>query len=272
MQGEANDDNTGFAGKTEKIDIARFVNADVFDEGDKALLQNVRKLLSSEVSRYLNRNSPFSGIWENIVQQHDDELPEETRQLIIEYLHPKLKKLFTDVAESNFTFFLPRQKTFTTSHLEQATCSINFITPEFHIRFLNGEYEVLCNVRTPLGESNVKNNALSSSLLFQQEDQFYIWQKAEDVLLVEKFLPSGKMMIPETDWSQTLQNFILPLTKEYSVHFSNIQKEEARDVKPDIKVYLKEKGDYLLFQPVFTYYGYDTKPSDRENILLPKAK
>ena len=110
VQGEPNEENTAYAGKVEKIDIVRFVNSEVFDDEDKALLQNIRKLLNTEVSRYLNRNSPFSGIWENIVQQHDDELPEDTRQLIIEYLHPKYKKLFTDVSESNFTFFLPRQK------------------------------------------------------------------------------------------------------------------------------------------------------------------
>ncbi len=271
VQGEANDENTAFAGKVERIDIARFVNAEVFDESDKALLQNIRKLQGSEVSRYLNRNSPFSGIWENIIQQHDDELPEETRQLIIEYLHPKLKKIFTDVAESNFTFFLPKNKTFTTNHLEEAACSINFITPEFAISFKNGEYEMLCNVRTPLRVSNVKENALSSSLLFQQEDQFYVWHQPEDVLLVEKFMPSGKMAIHEGDWNRSLQEFILPLTKEYHVHFSNIQKEEVRDVKPEIKILLKEKGDYLLFQPIFTYHGYDTKSSDKENILLPQA-
>ncbi len=271
VQGEPKEDNSGFAGKIEKIDIARFVNTEIFDEDDKSLLQNVRKLMSAEVSRYLNRNSPFSGIWENIVQPHDDELPEETRQLIIEYLHPKFKKLFSDVAESNFTFFLPRQKSFTSSNFQEANCSINFIVPELTISFSNGEYEVACNVRTPIGVSNIKDNVLSSSLLFQQEDQFYIWQKPEDVLLVEKFLPSGKMVIHENEWNQKLQDFIVPLTKEYHVHFNNIQKEEVRDVKPEIKIFLKEKGDYLLFQPVFIYHGYQVKPTDKDNILLPQA-
>ena len=66
------------------------------------------------MNRYLNRNSPFSGIWENIIQQHDDELPEETRHLINEYLLAKFKKLFTELAESNFAFYLPSKKTFTT--------------------------------------------------------------------------------------------------------------------------------------------------------------
>ena len=271
VQGEANEENTGFAGKIEKIDIVRFVNTEVLEDVDKLLLQNVRKLLSTEVSRYLNRNSPFSGIWENIIQQHDDELPEETRQLILEYLHPKYKKLFTDIAESHFTFFLPKQKPFTTANLQEATLSINFISPELFISYANGEYEVSCNVRTPMGISNVKENEISSSLLFQQEDQFFIWQKPEDVLLVEKFLPSGSIIIQENDWNNRLQDFIVPLTKEYQVHFSNIQKEDVRDSKPEIKVFLKEKGDYLLFQPVFIYNGYQVKPTDKERVLLPQA-
>jgi non-specific serine/threonine protein kinase len=52
----------------------------------------------SEVTKYLNRNSPFSGIWENIIHHETDELPAETKNLVIEYLHPKLKKLFSDVS------------------------------------------------------------------------------------------------------------------------------------------------------------------------------
>jgi len=36
----------------------------VFSEDDKQLLQQVRKLQVSEINKYLDRNSPFSGIWE----------------------------------------------------------------------------------------------------------------------------------------------------------------------------------------------------------------
>ncbi len=271
VQGEPNEENNAYTGKVEKLDIARFVNGDSLEEEDRLLLQQVRKILNSEVGRYLNRNSPFSGIWENIIQQHDDELPEETRQLIVEYLHPKYKKLFTDMADSHFTFFLPRSKNFQTANLQPANCSINFITPELNVNFTGGRYEITCTARTPLGNKNIAENVLASPLLFQQEDQFYLWQKPEDILLIEKFLPSGKMVAETEEWNHTLQHFILPLTREYNVNFSNIQKEEVRDVKPEVKVFLKEKGDYLLFQPVFTYHGYDVKPGDRENILLPQA-
>ena len=68
IQGEADEDQKKYMGKTEKLDLAKFVNAELFSEEDKQLLQQVRKLQSMEVNKYLDRNSPFSGIWENIIR------------------------------------------------------------------------------------------------------------------------------------------------------------------------------------------------------------
>ena len=73
VQGEADEDFSKYTGKVEKLDLNKFINIEPFSEEDKMLLQQVRKLLPTEVNRYLNRNSPFSGIWENIIQQHKDE-------------------------------------------------------------------------------------------------------------------------------------------------------------------------------------------------------
>jgi len=56
----------------------------------------------------------------------------------------------------------------------------------------------------------------------------------------------------------------MPLSKEYHVHFNNVQKEEVKDIKPEWKIQLKEKGDYLLFQPIFIYKGYEVRPTDKE--------
>jgi len=92
VQGEADDAFQKYVGKVEKLDLNKFINTEPYSEDDKMLLQQLRKLLPNEITKYLNRNSPFSGFWENIIQQHDDELPEETRKLINEYLHPKIKK------------------------------------------------------------------------------------------------------------------------------------------------------------------------------------
>ncbi|MEP6844431.1 MAG: DEAD/DEAH box helicase [Panacibacter sp.] len=269
VQGEAGEETSSFIGKVERLDLTKFINTDILDENDKILVQHLRKLLPGEVSRYLNRNSPFSGIWENIIQQHDDELPEETRHLIAEYLQPKYRKIFSDLAESNFVFFLPPRKSFQTGNLEKAKCAASFLSPEFSVKMINEGYEISASVKLPEGPYGVADNELSSSFVYKFHDNFYMWQKQEDAILVEKFLPTGKMLIAKEDWNKQLVDFLLPLSKEYNVHFTNVQREEIRDEKPEVKILLKERGDYLLFQPVFNYRGYDVRPNDKEKIILP---
>ncbi len=272
VQGEPDETMTRYIGNVAKLDLSKFINTEVFSEEDKMLLQQLRKLLPGEVNRYLNRNSPFSGIWENIIQQHNDELPEETRHLINEYLHPKFKKFFAELGQSPFVFFLPPKKTFTTSHLVQAELMQQFISPEFEVSYANGAYEVDCRVKLPMADLNISENECESALLFQSHNQFFTWQRTEDIMVLEKFLPSGKLTIAAEDWAVELQQFILPLSKEYNVHFSNVQKEEVKDIRPEVKILLKEKADYLLFQPIFTYKGYDIRQTDKEKIILPQAE
>ncbi|NCI47659.1 DEAD/DEAH box helicase [Sediminibacterium soli] len=271
IQGETDEELTKYISKTVRLDLAKFINTEVFSEDDKMLLQQLRKLMPGEVSRYLNRNSPFSGIWENIIQQHTEELPEETRHLINEYLHPKFQKIFSELAGTPFVFYLPPKKNFTTANLQKAELVRNFISPEFEVNYTGGHYEVDCRVKLPLADLNISENECGSTLLFRYHDQFFTWQRPEDIMLVEKFLPTGKITIAADDWAAQLQQFLLPLSKEYQVHFTNVQKEEVKDIKPEVKVMLKEKGDYLLFQPVFSYRGYDIRMLDKEKIILPVA-
>ena len=271
IQGESDDQLTKYLGKTEKLDLTKFINTAVFSEDDKMLIQQLRKLMSAEVNRYLNRNSPFSGIWENIIQQHSDELPEETKGLINEYLHPKFKKLFAEYAASNFVFYLPSGKRFVTENLVKAQFSDHFIQPSFSIHFKDNQYEVACTVEMPSRTIPLSENEIETSFVFQHRDEFYIWKKPEDILLAEKFLPAGKIIIPAAEWAEQLTQFILPLSRTYSVQFANVKKEEVKDTRPEIKILLKEKGEYLLFQPVFNYKGFDIQSTDKEKLFFPQA-
>lgn len=272
IQGEPDDDFSKYIGKVEILDLNKYINTEPFSEDDKILVQQLRKLMPAEVSKYLTRNSPFSGIWDNIIQQHTDDLPEETKTLINEYLHPKLKKLFAELHESNFAFYIAPKKQLTTANLLQAELSNTFIAPEFTVNYANGIYEVTCSVKLPLAELNINENESETPLLFQYHNQFFTWQRIEDIALVDKFLPTGKLSIDAKLWSAKLQEFILPLAKEYNVNFGNLKKAEVKDEKPELKILLKEKGDYLVFQPVFTYKGYDVRSGDKEKIVLPLAE
>ena len=269
VQGEPNEERNEYAGKTEKIDLGKYINTEVFSEDDKMMIQQLRKLQPGEVSRYLNRNSPFSGIWENIVQQHNDDLPEETRSLIIEYLHPKYKKIFAD-ASPFFSYTLAPKKPFTTANLKKLHLSVEPAQLNFNITYKSKAYEVECFVKVNHFELPLSKNESSSPLLFSHADSSNLWEKPKDVLLAERFLPTGKINIPEEDWSRQLQDFILPLAKDYNVQFNNVKREEIKDLKPEVKLMLKEKGDYLMFQPVFVYKGYEVKPQDKDKIIIPQ--
>ena len=269
VQGETNDAQNKYLGKVEKLDLTKFVNTELFSEDDKQLVQQVRKLQASEINKYLDRNSPFSGIWENIIHTDGDDLPEETKALIAEYLQPKLKKLFEEQAGNNFIFYLPKTKQFTTANLVDIELSNHFIAPVFKVQASAGHFEIACTVKLFGDTVPFTDNECNSSLVYLNDQVLYLWQKAEDVLQAEKFLKEGNIQLSKDNWSEKMRKVILPLTKEYKVEFDKSLIREIKSGEPEVRLQLQEKGDYLVFQPVFTYKGFETKAADKESIIIP---
>ena len=269
IQGDTNEEQNKYLGKVEKLDLTKFVNTELFSEDDKQLVQQIRKLQSSEINKYLDRNSPFSGIWENIIHTDGDDLPEETKSLIAEYLQPKLKKIFEEQSGNNFIFYLPLAKQFTTANLVDIELSNHFIAPIFKVQASADHFEIACTVKL-MGETiPFTDNECNSSLVYLNDHVLYLWQKTEDVLQAEKFLKEGNIQLSKDNWADKMKKVILPLTKEYKVEFDKTLVREIKSGEPEVKLQLQEKGDYLVFQPVFTYKGFETKPVDKENIIIP---
>jgi non-specific serine/threonine protein kinase len=270
VAGEANEEGTGFAGKAEKLDVTRYVDTDKLSEQDRDLLTLLRKLQEGEINKYISRNSPFSGIWENIIHQEDDDLPGETKELMAEYLLPKLKKLFNEAAENSLVFLLPDKKAFKTVNLESLQLSAEESRPHFIIK-KNGDYTIQCRVNLGSMEYDLGENESASPLFFLYNQQIHLWKNNDVIHLVEKFLPTGKMIVKEDEWSKTLNQFILPLAKEHKVDFDKSLIQEIKDGDPEVKLFLIEKGDYLVFQPSFSYKGFETRAKDRNEIIVPQA-
>lgn len=271
IQGDSDEDNKKYTGKAEALDLSKFVNTDVFGEEDKLLFQQVRKLQDAEVNKYLNRNSPFSGIWENIIHQDGEELPEETKSLIAEYLQPKLKRIFEEQAPSNFIYVLPQNKPFKTANLIDVELSDKLIAPMFKVIAVDDHFEVQCMVKLNNETVSFDKNECDSSLVFLYDGVLYLWQKPEDVMQAEKFCRQGNIQLNKSNWSEKMQKLILPLTKEYQVEFDKKLLKEIKSSNPEVKLQLLEKGDYLVFQPVFNYGGFDTRPTDKGNITIPEG-
>ncbi len=269
LQGEPDEDNKKYLGKTEKIDLTKFVDTEGFSEDDKLLFQQVRKLQENEINKYLNRNSPFSGIWENIIHTDGDELPDETKALITEYLHPKLRKIFDEQAHNPFIFILPFSKKLKTVNLKEIEISDSLLSPVFKVGATKNGFEISCIVKINGEPISFAENKANSSLIFMYDDTLYTWQKTEDVIQAEKFIREGNIALSKKNWAEKMQSVILPLTKEYEVEFDRSLVKEVSISTPDIKLMLQERGDFLVFQPVFSYKGFETKPGDKETLIIP---
>jgi len=267
IMGEPTENRESFAGKVEKLDISRYVETEKLSEEDKVLLTALRKLQDSEINKYISRNSPFSGIWENIIHHEDDDLPEETKELMAEYLLPKLKKLFTE-SETRLVFMLPEGKPFKTSNLEPLHLSNEEAAPRFTIK-KNSHFTVECKVKVGSMDYELSENESPGPLFFLYNHQLHLWRSNEVIHLVEKFQPEGKISIPAEEWPNNLVQFILPLTREYKVDFDKSLVQEIKAGEPEVKLFLVEKGDYLVFQPSFAYKGYETRSKDRDELVVP---
>lgn len=267
VSGESNDQQTAYVGKVEKLELAKFVNTEKYNETDRQLVYAIRKTQEPEVNKYLNRNSPFSGMWENIIHAEGEELPDDTKALIIEYLHPKFRKLFAELYENPFIFFLNGHKPFKSANLESVNISPDALTPYFKVSVQKNQVEVKCFTRITGQSIDLNLNKCSSHVLFFYNNNLYLWNKPEDIAILSGF-KDGKLMIPKSEWPVQLRKTVLPLQKEYHVEFDSELIKEIKSGDPEKKILLQEKGDYLLFQPIFVYKGFETTASGKDELVV----
>lgn len=256
-------------GKVEVLDLSKYVNTEIFSEEDKALFQNIRKLQDNEINKYLNRNSPFSGIWENIIHTNGEELPDETKALIGEYILPKLIKLFAENSSNKNVFMLPAGRQFKTQNLVSLKLSEIPAIPVFKV-VLNGDaFELQTEVEIENNTISVNDNEGNSDLFFVYNDTAYLWKTTEDCLLMEKFRKGKIQRINADKWGDFMEKEILPLSEKYKVDFDKSLLKETKTFVPEIKLMLQEKGHYLIFRPVFVYNGFPVKNDDKPSLIIP---
>jgi|694.fasta_scaffold03707_15 non-specific serine/threonine protein kinase len=269
VTGECSDSARGFTGKVEKLDLGKFVNLEGMSEDESSLIQQLRKFQQAEINKFISRNSPFSGIWENIIQQEDEELADDTKALMVEYMLPKIRKIFRENKDKTPFYILPKGKNFVTSNLKLVDVSIDSLRPAFRVYPEKKNVVVECAARVNELEIELRDNEWKSDWLMLYNEVLYTWEKEDDFDVVKDFLPSGKITVPEGEFAAYLPKRLIPLTRDYGVEFDKALVLEVKDGEPEIRLQLQEKGDYLLFVPLFSYKGYEIKYNDKDNISIP---
>lgn len=267
ITGESNDRGDEMLGKVEKIELQKYFATDGLAENDMTVLQILRKLHVSEISKYVNRNSPFAGIWENIISHDEEGLPSDTESLIIEYLYPKLKKLFTEHRDDTLFFLLPAGKPFSTRNLKSIQVSDAGLIPSIHVSQKKNAIEVGCNGQSRELNIDLNDNEWQSDFLLLHNNTLYLWNDPEEYDALHPLIAKRSTTIKSSDWQDYLGKTLLPLARKHRFEFDPALCRELQEVEPETKLVLQEKGDYLLLLPVFTYEGHEVGSGDKDTIV-----
>lgn len=268
VSGEFDEEEMIFVGKVEKIDLQKYVPTLGMKTEDISLLNSVRKLQPSDIDKYLSRNSPFSGIWENIIQAEDEGFPAETTGLIDEYLHPKLVKLFEESFNHTAFLRLPAGKPFTTANLQQVNIGVDGMLPFLQVSEDEKNIRVLPKAIVREWDIDFNANEWAPSLVALFNDTLYNWNSLEEFQAIADFIPRKKQKISQSAWPEFLEMSVLPFARTYKVDFEKSFLSNLFEGKPELRLLLQEKNDYLVFAPVFLYQGYEVKYGDKETIFL----
>ncbi len=270
VSGEFDQENMEFLGKVEHIDLSKYVPTTELVTEDISLMNAVRKLQRAEIDKYVSRNSPFSGIWENIIYSEEEGLPAETTLLIDEYLHPKIVKMFAEHAERTLFLKLLPGKPFTTANLVKTGIGSGRMKPGLQVALEKKQATITPVAFIEEWDIELTANEWSSSLVALFNDQLYCWNSLEDLEAITAFIPERNRKISLSKWPDFLEREVLPFARKYKVDFDKSLMTELFNGEPEIKLQLQEKNEYLVFTPVFLYQGYEVKYTDKETIFLPE--
>ncbi len=268
VEGFAKENNQKLLPNAAKLDLTKYVDASQYTDGDVQLLQAVRKLQSDEVRKYLERNSPFAKMWDSIIPDADEPISEDDKKLVIEFYYPKLRQLFEQLAESHFVYYLESGKAFKHANLQEVHLGTSPIIPGYGASTKGKDFLVECNAMIQNQPYALDENECASPLIFLHNNEMLLWTNEEDIRHTEPFIDGANMLLKPADWNVYLEQKLIPLSREYNVDFAYNLILETKEGEPEARIILQEKGDYLVFMPVFNYKGYTIKERDAEQIAI----
>jgi len=246
-------------GTLEHIRLDRFVDEYSLTEDDRKWLPVLKKTQRSEILKYLNKNTPFRGIWDILTDSHelDETLADsaENQKLIAEYLHPKLQKLVAAEEFSNRHFWLPPGHSFQTSHLIPLQVHTNPLPLHLHISH-HPDYIVIEGF-VYLHEQSipVHDNQWPSPIGFLYQNNLYLWSNYETIPFAAQLMEQKTLQISHDEWPTYLQKEIIPHLEHLQIHFDETLCETKENISPSPLVQLKELDELLIIQPLFDYAG-----------------
>lgn len=268
--GVADEEGRKFAGNIEKPELAQYVNPTHYSIEDRDLLPVVRKFLPDELLKYLKKTLPFGDFLNDYESVLKDIPQDEVREQSWEYLLPKYQKLLDRYSAHPFLYTKKPGKPLSSQTLIPVAFSGRNAHPQLIVEKKKNEYIVLL-------EWNIENKAIAhkavsviNSVLLQHDNCIYALSNLQEVQLAERMLPDGKIAVKAAGWAQFLSEKLMKWSDVVHVHFSEELVEHIELSKPGCRLYLYEREQTLVLQPVYMYGDTEVKPGYFGDVIQPK--
>lgn len=267
VEGQLSVEDNSFVGLITKLDLSKFIDAENYKPEDREVLNWARKSQKIELDKYIAKNSPFGDLWSNIVED-DKEYTIESKELLYDYLHPKLLKLFGSLKSENPVYILPLGKPYKSSSLVQVNFMHHNLYPTFKVQELEGNISVEVLLQADENFFTITENELNNCMLYLVKDKVYLINKSMDALHLAKVQTHLKVKLEE--WPDVLLHKILPLSKHYEIEFTKGLIEYKTSQKPTRAIQLSEQGSYFIIKPIFQYENALAEWNSEHNISTIK--
>ncbi|HRO43056.1 MAG TPA: SNF2 helicase associated domain-containing protein, partial [Flavipsychrobacter sp.] len=270
VAGNVNESEEGFVDGIDKLELAQYINPSYYKEPDRELIPIMRKFMPEEIMKYMKKNLPFGDFLSEYAQVLKDTPQEDVREQVWEFLLPKYKKLLERFANHRLTFILPQGKKLSSKTLEPVVFSGKLMRFQLLVKKTDALHEIslewlIGNITIAFEDVRVLNFAL---LLHQ--GSLHSLSSQQEIQLLERFLPDGKLEIPSSEWAGFLEHHVMQWSQIVHVHFADELVQRVENVKPAYQLYLQEKEQVLIFQPVFSYNDTIIKWGFFGNVIKPQ--
>lgn len=267
ITGDTDEGGSKFIGPIEKLDLNKYINADIFLEAERDMIITARKLMPEEIVKYLKKNLPFGdflGDYNDILTEH---LQEELHTPVWEYLLPKYRQLLDKRSSNALSYIRPQGKSFSSGHLQQISFSETPAIPRLSITKSASQVKIKLEWEIDGAMVTRQDLKILNAALYLYDGRIYSIPTVHQVEIVEKLLPSGSVTLDNSEWPDYLEKNILRWYKYVDISFGKNMATVHSPEQPTYRLYIHERPNVLVLQPAFVYDHLEARMSDAHQLV-----
>ncbi len=269
VAGKADEEGRKFIDNISKLELNQYINPTWYRQEERDMLPVVRKFQKDELLKFLKKNLPFGDFLHDYDTILADTPADEVKEQVWEYLLPKYQKLLDRYSAYPFTYTRKPGKTLSLGGLQDIEFSERPVHPQLIVKKTGKEYTV--SLEWIVDNNTVPHKAVKmlNAAMLRYENRLYCIGSINELQLAEQFQPDGEMTIKQDAWPAFLQDKLMDWSTRIHVHFSEELIEYVQKAKPQYRMYLNEREQMLILQPVFVYNGMEIRPGFFGDVILP---